>query len=152
MAKEIENRIVAVKLMMARGYTQETIQDTLELTDKQMRDDKAKIEAEKGDMLEDEDILKTFNWYRNISKQVIEDLQVAVDTSDSTASTVSALRSKEQIASNIIKVAQEMGMLPKIAEKTEHQGTHNVVVRIEDKKTIIDLITKHIGGENTKRD
>lgn len=148
MSKSVANRIVDEKLMLARGYTWLTIQDTLELSDKQIKEDKKRISDEKGSMLEQEDIFVVYDEYRKLSRQVIEDLQVAAVSADSTASTVSALKSKEQVAANIIKVAQEMGLLPKVADKTEHRGTHNVVVRVEDKEAVIDLIARHIGGED----
>lgn len=150
MAESVDNRRTSEKLMLARGYTWVTIKETLKLTDKMVRDDKASIEKEKGDTIADEDIVKTYMWYKGLSLQVIEDLQVAADGSDSTSGTVSALRSKEQVAKNIIVVAQEMGILPKVAEKTEHEGTHNVTFRVEDKSSIIDLIAKHIGGKESE--
>lgn len=148
MAESVQNRRVTEKLMLARGYTWDTIQDTLKITVKQRNDDRVAIEKEKGTLLADEDVLKAYIWYKGISLQVIADLASVAEDSDSSASSVAALKSKENIAANIIKVAQELGLLPKAAERTEHQGTHNVVVRIEDKKTAIDLIAKYLGGEN----
>jgi len=152
MSETVANRIATEKLCLARGYTWATIQDMLNLSDKQISEDKLKVEQEKGEMLAEEDILKTYDWYKELSLQVIADLAVAAAAADSTAGAVSALRSKEQVAKNIIDVAQNMGLLPKAADKTEHQGTHNVTFRVEDKTAIIDLIAKHIGGEGSGGD
>lgn len=149
MPKSTENRIVTEKLLLARGYTWNTIQETLDLSDKQVSDDKLKIEQEKNVILTQENVIETYVWYRDLSKQIIEDLAIASESADSTAASVSALRAKEQVAQNIINVAQNMGLLPKAADKTEHQGTHNVTFRVEDKTAIIDLITEHIGGEKS---
>jgi hypothetical protein len=87
-----------------------------------------------------------FAEYKRTANQVIEDLQVAAETSDSTAGTVSALRGKEATAKNVIGVAQDLGILPKVAERIETQGTQNVTVRIEDKTELIELIARHLTG------
>jgi len=142
--EKIENRLATEMLLLARGYSWPTIKDTLELSDRQYTYDREKMTERKKELIDQMDPSEIFLEYWEETDTDIEQLEFAREDSDSTAAAVSAIRGKEAIGANRIKVAQELGILPKAPERREILGAHRVDVNINDKTELLRTIAERL--------
>jgi len=144
-----ENRRATEMLLLARGYTWQTIKKQLKLSDHQYVDDRQAIAKKKQEIISSMDPSEVYLEYFEIAGQSIEDLEFAQEEADSTASKVNAIRSKEFIAANRIRVAQELGILPKAPDRSEVAGVHHVNVSIENKAELLRTVAERLSGKNS---